>query len=446
MDTARTVDVAETIDRAKFRGIQFRVVVLCMVIGVLDGFDIQVIGLVAPILAPQWGVPLASFGPIFGAGLLGLAVGALTLGPLGDRYGRKKIVLLCTFVFGLFALLTAMANDLSGLFIFRFLTGIGLGGAMPNIIALTAEYSPARLRATTITLMFCGLPIGLGLGGLLGAQLIPAFGWGSVFWVGGAVPLLLLPALFRWMPESIRYLVARGNASEEVARILTRIEPEGAFTAADRFHVPDEPLRGSSVKLIFTEGRAITTGLLWLSFFMNLLVMYFLVNWLPTLFRQLGFELETAILSTSVLNLGGIAGAVVLGRLIDLANPYPVLASAYAVAALFIGVVAVAGDNLTVLMSAIFIIGFGVMGAQIGMNALTASIYPVAIRATGIGWALGIGRIGSIVGPTVGGLFLAAGWSSGAIFAASAVPALVAALGVALIGLRHRAQAAVHAG
>lgn len=438
MPLPRTHDLAATIDRAAFSRLQARVVFLCVLVGILDGFDIQAIAVVAPTLSAEWGMPVASFGPVFAAGLVGLAVGALGLGPAGDRFGRKYTVLLCTLFIGVFSLLTATADNVRELILFRFLTGIGLGGAMPNIITLTAEYSPKRLRATIITIMFCGLPIGLMLGGLVGASFIPAFGWRSVFVLGGVAPLLILPVLAKWLPESIRYLVAKGKRPGEVVHIMRRIAPAAGFADQDGFVIEEAPLKGVPVWLLFAEGRGLDTGLLWLCFFMNLLVMYFFVNWMPVLLTQIGLPQGSAIRSLAVFNLGGIVGAIALGRLLDRANPYPILAAAYIMAAIGIGVVASLGQTIPLLMSAVFVIGFGVMGTQIGMNAITATLYPVSIRATGIGWALGIGRFGSIVGPTVGGLLLQAGWTATAIFPLAAAPAAIAATALLVLGTRRR--------
>jgi MFS transporter, AAHS family, 4-hydroxybenzoate transporter len=432
------VDVTHAIDSARFSPFQVFVTALCAAIAMLDGFDTQSIAYVAPVIAKAWGMNVAAFGPIFGVGLLGLTIGALVFGPAADVIGRKRVILLSTAIFGVFALLTATATSFTMLLLFRLLTGIGLGGAMPNIIAITSEYSPQRLRATVITVMFCGFPLGSTLGGFLGAKLIPDFGWESVFVVGGVLPLLLLVVLAIAMPESIRYLVAKGTASTEVARLLGRIDPAHRYAGTETFVLPEERVTGFTVKHLFMEGRARMTLLLWVAFFMNLLVMYFLVNWMPSLLRQAGLPIGTAIISTAMLNLGGIVGAVVLGRLIDRIGPYTVLGPAYASAALFIVAVAFAGSHTGLLMASVFCAGFGIVGAQIGMNALTASLYPTAIRSTGVGWALGIGRVGSIAGPVVGGLLLGATWGAQAILLLAAVPALIAALAVFALGRSRR--------
>lgn len=430
------------IDRAKFGPLQFGVTALCFIIAMLDGFDTQSIAFVAPKIAEDWGLSPSEFGPIFAVGLFGLTVGAFTLSPAADRFGRKAVILVSTLIFGLFALLTAFAGSMNELLIYRFITGIGLGAAMPNIIALTSEYGPARLRATLVTIMFCGFPLGSTLGGLLSTGLIAKWGWESVFVVGGVLPLLLLPVLFFMLPESVRFLVAKGAPEAKIAPIVHKIDASASVQdfISGLKHEQSSASKGFSVFQLFTEGRAPVTLLLWVAFFMNLLVMYFLVNWLPTLLKSAGLPLSMAILSTATLNLGGVVGAVVLGRMIDKLSPYLVLGSAYAASAAFIALLAFGGTNLTVLLVGAALSGFGVVGAQIGCNALTAAVYPTNIRATGVGWALGVGRIGAIVGPLVGGVLLAQGWIPQNLILLAVIPAIVASLAVFVLGgVRRRA-------
>jgi len=376
-----------------------RVPILCALVAMLDGFDTQAISYVAPSIAEAWKLDVAALGPVFALGLLGLTIGAFTLSPLADRYGRRTVILISVLTFAVFALLTSRAQSLGELAVYRLLTGIGLGGAMPNIIALTDEHAPAHRRATLVTAMFCGFPLGATLGGFLSAPLIQSYGWQSVFVIGGLMPLALMPALLL-LPESMR------QASDGTAR-------------RQRFPVLE----------LFAEGRARRTSLVWVAFFMNLLVMYFLTNWLPSLLRLSGMPLSTAIWSTALLNLGGAAGGLVLGQLVDRFNPYVVLGAAYAGAAVCIVAIAGSGAGPALLVFAL-LAGFGISGAQIGLNAVTAASYPTAIRATGIGWALGVGRVGSIVGPTAGGILLGAGWTTQSLLFAAVAPALIASAAV----------------
>jgi AAHS family 4-hydroxybenzoate transporter-like MFS transporter len=414
-------------------------IVLCSLVAILDGFDTQAIAFVAPVIARELNFEMSAFGPIFGAGLLGLTVGALAFGPAADRLGRKPVIVISTAVFGIFALLTPTVHSINGLLLFRFLTGLGLGGAMPNIIALTAEYSPRGRRATLVTLMFCGFPLGAVLGGLISSKLIPAFGWPAVFYLGGILPLLLMPFLLWGLPESIRYLVARGTLQERCVAILRRVDPAGGYTAATRCILPEERSAGTSIRQLFTDGRAVATGLFWLVFFSNLLMMYFLINWLPAVLQQAGLPIERAIIATVVLNAGGIVGGLILGSMVDRRPPFGILTAAYAAAAVFVAAIGAVGTSIPVIMAAIFAAGFFVIGSQYCLNALAANFYPTMLRSTGVGWALGIGRIGSIIGPVLGGVMIGMGWTTSQLFVAVAVPAVVASIGVYLIGTQSKA-------
>src|SRR6267143_914710 len=229
------VDVAEFIDRQPVGGFQIRLLLTCAAVLFLDGFDTQAIGYVAPALAKEWGLTKGALGPVFSAGLFGLMIGALIFGPLADRVGRKKIIIFSTLAFGLGTFATAFVSDVNTLLVIRFLTGLGLGGAMPNAVAMTSEFNPRRRRATMVMIMFCGFSVGAALGGFLAAALIPQFGWRSVFVVGGVAPLLLVPILALRLPESVRFLALTGRANERVAQLLTFISPKAAFAPATRF-------------------------------------------------------------------------------------------------------------------------------------------------------------------------------------------------------------------
>lgn len=436
MSAANIVDVTKVIEEARFGRLQLLILLLCAWIALLDGFDTQAIAYVAPVIAEQWGIAMAGFGPIFGAGLAGLTVGAFVLSPAADRFGRKGVILLSVLLFGIFALVTARATTLNELLVYRFLTGLGLGGAMPNIIALTSEYAPKRMRALLIAIMFCGFPLGSTIGGIISAPLIAAHGWQAVFVVGGVLPLVTLIVLVIWLPESIRYLMTRGVAGERIAKLLGRLDPAISPSAASRYVMHGSQASGFPVAKLLAEGRASMTVLLWTAFFMNLLVMYFLVNWMPSLLKASGLPLNIAILSTAVLNAGGVVGAIVLGRFVDRLDPYLVLGGAYSASALFIAGIAFGSANVWTLMISTFLAGFGVVGAQIGMNALAAGLYPTEIRSTGVGWALGVGRIGSIIGPVAGGMLLGFGWTAQSVVLTAAIPALLA--GMAVIALRRR--------
>jgi MFS transporter, AAHS family, 4-hydroxybenzoate transporter len=426
------VDLADFIDRQPIGGFHLRLLLACAAVLFLDGFDTQAIGYVAPALAKEWGLSKSALGPVFSAGLFGLMIGALVFGPLADRIGRKTIIVLSTLAFGVGALMTALVSDVNALLVIRFLTGLGLGGAMPNAIAMTAEFNPRRRRATMVMVMFCGFSIGAALGGMLAAWLIPQFGWRAVFVVGGLAPLVMVPILILRLPESVRFLATKGHAPERVAELLRQISPHTAFAPGVPFLVHETHLAGLPVVHLFREGRTPVTLLLWVVFFMSLLDIYFLANWLPTVLNDLGASVSQAVMIGSMLQVGGVVGTFALGSVIDRFS-FRALALVYFVAVFAVGAIGQLGHSAVLVSVAIFATGFCVVGGQIAANALAAGFYPTSVRATGVGWALGMGRVGSIVGPLVGGMLLAGKLSTAAVFLAAAAAALCAAL--AALGL-----------
>jgi MFS transporter, AAHS family, 4-hydroxybenzoate transporter len=424
---ASSVDVADFIDRQPVGGFQIRLLLTCAAVLVLDGFDTTAIGYVAPSLAKELGLTKSALGPVFSAGLFGLMIGALVFGPLADRIGRKKIIIFSTLAFGLGALATAFVQDVNSLIAIRFLTGLGLGGAMPNTVAMTSEFSPHRRRAAMVMVMFCGFSLGAAVGGLLAAALIPQFGWRSVFVLGGVAPLLLVPILALRLPESVRFLALTGRANARVAQLLGLINPKAAFAAATQFVVHEPGLAGMPVLHLFRDGRTLVTLLLWVVFFMSLLDLYFLANWLPTVLNDLGATVSEAAAIGSMLQVGGVVGVLALGSVIDRFS-FRALALVYFIAIFAVGAIGQLGHSAVFVTMAIFVAGFCMVGGQTAANALAATFYPTSIRATGVGWALGIGRVGSIIGPLVGGALLSAKWSTGSVFLVAAAAALCAAL------------------
>jgi AAHS family 4-hydroxybenzoate transporter-like MFS transporter len=427
------IDIADFIDHHPIGRFQITLLLTCAAVLFLDGFDTQAIGYVAPVLAKEWSLSKGALGPVFSAGLFGLMIGALVFGPVADRLGRKTIIIFSTLAFGLGALATAFAWDLTSLLVLRFLTGLGLGGAMPNAIALTSDFSPKRRRATMVMIMFCGFSIGAALGGLLAADMIPRFGWRAVFLIGGVAPLLMAPILAARLPESVRFLAIKGDAAERVAALLGKISPKTAFAPGAQFVVHETHLAGIPVAHLFREGRTSVTLLLWVVFFMSLLDIYFLANWLPTVLNDLGASVSEAVVIGSMLQTGGVVGTLALGNLVDRFS-FRALGLIYFFGVFAVGAIGQLGHSAALVGVAIFAAGFCIIGGQIAANGLTAGFYPTSIRATGVGWALGVGRIGSIVGPLVGGLLLGAKWSAAAVFMAAAAAALCAALASFALG------------
>ena len=403
----KQLDPGAVIDAAPLSGLQWSVMVLCTLIIVLDGFDVQAIAFTGPAIAEQWALGGSHMGPVFAAGLAGMTLGALAVGPLGDRFGRKLALTGSVAAFGLFTLLTAWAQNFEQLMILRLLTGIGLGGALPNATALMTEYAPQRLRNMAIAIIFLGIPIGGITGGLLSAQLIPAFGWPSVFVAGGLAPLALVPVLWWVLPESVNFLVRRGTGQRErVARLLHRIDPAVRIDADTELVLHEPAKTGFPVSRLFDPGYAADTVKLWAVFFTNLMAVYFLISWIPSLLVDAGFGIEKATLTAVVLNLGGVVGPLVLAGLVARLGSRLAISGFFVLASISIAVVGRLEHSLDLLMVGVFAAGFFTFGAQISINALAASMYPTDTRSTGVGWALGIGRLGSILGPVLGGVLI----------------------------------------
>ena len=434
-------NVQQFIDQHPFSPLQKRVLALCFLVVAIDGFDTASIGFIAPALRGEWGLSAAALAPLFGAGLFGLMAGALLLGPMADRFGRKPVLLLSVAFFGLTSLLSAFADDMTTLLVLRFLTGLGLGGAMPTTITLTSEYCPQPRRASLVTLMFCGFTIGSALGGLVAAQLLASVGWRGILIIGGVIPLLLVPALLFALPESLRWMVLRGRGASTAAQGIMR-KIANTAQALPPLTVSDVKLPGSPVTQLFRPGLIGGTLLLWSTFFMSLLIIYLLSSWLPTILNGAGHSLSQASFISSAFQIGGTLGAILLGRWMDRYRPHRVLATAYLAAAACIVVVGMATQNVPLLVLAVFGVGFGVSGSQVGANALAAAFYPTTSRATGVSWASAIGRSGSVLGSMVGGALLAAELSTQTIFLMLAVPAVLAALALLAMGRLQRAEPA----
>jgi MFS transporter, AAHS family, 4-hydroxybenzoate transporter len=429
-----SLTVSEIIDQRPLSRFQISTIILCGLVLLLDGFDTQCIGFLAPSISETLAIPLKNFGPVFSAGLIGLMIAAMAMGPVADRWGRKWPVVLSALTFAIFALLTARAVSLEQLIIFRFLTGLGLGGAMPNVVALTSEYSPKRLQAVFVGMLFCGMPLGALVGGLASSVMIPLWGWRSVFYLGGLLPLAIAPILVKALPESVRFLTARGKDARAISKIMREIAPEISAAELDLSSpvasARTERNEGLPIRRLFTEDRAAGTILLWIPFFMNLLILYFIVNWLPGLLRQSGLAVSAGVIAVSLFSLGGIAGALTEGRVMNSCGAYTTLLAQFGISALLIGSLAFLTRSFAIMMAVTFVLGLAVQGAQAGLNALAANFYPTTVRSTGVGWALGVGRVGSIVGPAIGGMLLGMGWSPQRIFLAGMAPALCASIAI----------------
>ncbi|MBD9516600.1 MFS transporter [Pseudomonas sp. PDM22] len=439
---AGTLDVQSFINAQPLSLYQCRIVLLCFLIVFLDGLDTAAMGFIAPALTQDWGIDRASLGPVMSAALIGMVFGALGSGPLADRFGRKGVLVVAVFLFGLFSLISAYSSNLEQLMALRLLTGIGLGAAMPNATTLLSEYTPERLKSLLVTSMFCGFNLGMASGGFVSAKLIPAYGWHSLLLLGGVLPLVLAVVLLVWLPESARFLVVRNRGADKVKRALAPIAPAEVVAARD-FSVPEQKTVQSRnvFRVIFSGTYSAGTLLLWLTYFMGLVIVYLLTSWLPTLMRDAGASMEQAAFIGALFQLGGVLSSVAVGWAMDRFNPHRVIGIFYCLAGVFAYCVGQSLGTVTLLATLVLAAGMCVNGAQSAMPSLAARFYPTQGRATGVSWMLGIGRFGAILGAWIGATLLGLGWNFEQVLTALMVPAAIATAAVLIKGLVSHADA-----
>lgn len=440
----KSVNVTDVIDRSRLGAFQVRLFVLCALCLIMDGFDVQVIGFLAPEISRDWQLTSASLAPVFAAGNFGVLLGAMVFTMAADTIGRRPVLLASTYFFAAMMLVTARASSLEELIVLRFIAGLGLGSVIPSATALIGEYSPARSRIALMMSITVGFTAGAAFGGLIAAWMVPRFGWQSVLYFGGIVPLVIAVGMWFWLPESLQLLVLRGRHDEAKAN-LTRIDPSLDLSDATLV-VPERQRGGLPATHLFREGRASGTLLLWFVNFMNILLVYSLGSWLPTVVRDAGHSRETAVLVGTILQVGGTVGTLVFAQLIGRFTFIPVLVSSFVLALVSIASIGPSIPVVALLTTVVFVAGWCTIGAQPGLNALSATFYPTSLRSTGVGWGLGFGRIGAIVGPIIGGELIRRQWSGEQLFFAASIPALLAVAGTVLLGKAIKARSDADAG
>ncbi len=406
---ADRVDINAIIDNSRLGGRQILVTTLCLLAMILEGYDIYGVSYVGPALSALWGIPSERLGVLLSAVLVGAALGYLFGGSLADRIGRRLLVLIGTGLFGAVVLLSTTSTNAEVFIFWRFATGLALGIVVPNIISLSAEYAPARHRSLSVVILYAGVGIGASTAGFVAGQLVPSHGWQIVFYIGGAIPMVLAAIMTVSLPESIRFLALRDGNEAKIRVLLAHITDVSAIAPDAKFFLKGETLKRVPLGELFTGGRAGATLLLWLTLTMTGGVVVIIAFWLPSLLVDAGQTQAAAIKMTTAAATGGIFGAPIIGLLMDRVGPYRVLIPVHLLAILFLIVMVQMLGAPSLVVG--FLYGAAMNGGISGMYGLVASIYPTSIRGTGVGWAVAIGRVTAIAAPIIIGFVRAAGFA-----------------------------------
>jgi len=432
------IDVTRVIEGQTFGPLLVAIVAWSFAIMLTDGFDLTGISFAAPSLVHLWAVPKGAFGPVFSMGLFGIMIGSIAFGYIGDRIGRKRAMIVGAVVFGAFTLASVVATNLTELTWIRFIAGIGIGGAVPVAMALNTEFAPKAWRATIVIVMFTGYTTGAAIGGFVAAALIPVYGWQSIFYVGGITPLVIAALLVVALPESIRFLAVTGKNRPELARLVRALRPDVEITDHTTFIISDEvPKTGFALPQLFAQGRRWVTPLLWITYIVNSMALFFLQSWLPLVLQSGGVTQSQAAFATGMFALGGTIAALVIMRFVDRYGVLFVAILPLIGIPAVIGLGAVAGSAAAVIAMA-FVVGCCTSGAQAGLNGSAGTFYPTAIRANGVGTAIGVAKIGSITSPLIGGALIARDLPVQQLFIYAAIPVAAALVGIIALGIAQR--------
>lgn len=428
------LDINTVVDKAKFTAFHWNVLIWCLLIIIFDGYDLVIYGVALPLLMQQWSLTAVQAGLLASTALFGMMFGAMSFGTLSDKIGRKKTIMICVAIFSGFTFLGAFASSPVEFGVLRFIAGLGIGGVMPNVVALMTEYAPKRIRSTLVALMFSGYAIGGMTSALLGAWLVADYGWKIMFYIA-IMPFLALPIIWKCLPESLMFLTKKGE-QKHIAEIVQKIAPEQQVTVATQFVAAEVATTDQApLRALFQQGRSFSTFMFWIAFFMCLLMVYALGSWLPKLMIQAGYSLGASMIFLFALNIGGMVGAIGGGVLADKFHLKPVLSIMFAVGAVALIMLGFNSPQL-VLYTLIAIAGAATIGSQILLYTFVAQFYPATVRSTGMGWASGIGRIGAIVGPVLTGALLTFQLPHQMNFLMIAIPGVIAAAAIFMVNLK----------
>jgi AAHS family benzoate transporter-like MFS transporter len=434
----REIDVHKLADKASFNGFHGLVLFWCALIIIFDGYDLAVVGIALPSIMKDMAVDATSAGFMVSAALFGMMFGNILFGTLADRIGRRWVVAVCVALFSVFTAAAGLTKDPVVFSVARFIAGVGIGGVMPNVVAQMTEYSPVRIRSTLVTLMYSGYAVGGVLAALLGKGMIESYGWQSVFLAAG-LPVLLIPFILKSFPESMPFLIKKGQI-DVLKGIVSRMEPVYQPQSGDRFALPSEDKADNApIRHLFFDGRGFSTIMFWVAFIMCLFMVYGLSSWLTKLMASAGYTLGSALTFVLVLNFGAMVGAIGGGWLADRFRIKHVLIGMYLLAAASVTLLGFKPPT-EVLFVLVGVAGASTIGTQIVSLAYAGQFYPMAIRSTGIGWALGVGRIGAILAPIVIGVLMGMTMPLQQNFMAIALPGLIAAVAIAMVSNRRSAS------
>ncbi|WP_180131766.1 MULTISPECIES: MFS transporter [unclassified Acinetobacter] len=433
------ININTLVDEAKFTPFHWGVLIWCLLIIIFDGYDLVIYGVALPLLMQEWSLSAVQAGLLASTALFGMMFGAMCFGTLSDKIGRKKTIMICVGIFSGFTFCGAFASTPVEFGILRFIAGLGIGGVMPNVVALMTEYAPKRIRSTLVALMFSGYAIGGMASALLGAWLVPVYGWKIMFYIA-IIPCLALPLIWKFLPESLMYLTSK-HQTDTTRTIVSKIAPEHVLTTDTQFVLNEISEEDKApLKALFQQGRSFSTFMFWIAFFMCLLMVYALGSWLPKLMIQAGYSLGASMIFLFALNIGGMVGAIGGGALADRFHIKKVLSIMFMCGALALILLGFNSPQM-VLYTLIAVAGAATIGSQILLYTFVAQYYPTTVRSTGMGWASGIGRIGAIVGPVLTGALLTMNLPHQMNFLVIAIPGVIAALAIFMVNLQASVEA-----
>ena len=413
------------IDSSSMTRLQYSIIGICFLMNIFDGMDVLIISYCAPAISNSWNIGPEALGAVFSAGLAGMALGALFLAPYSDSFGRKKIILLSALLMGVSMFLTGYSESVNQLITLRFLSGIGIGSMLASTAALTSEYTPNKSKDFWVSFVISGYPVGAVISGYISVLVIPSSGWQMMFIIAGIASLLTIPLIYYFLSESIEFYIRKQpkKALENVNKIFIKMNLNVLKELPIKKIFPE----GIAVKQLLSKKYKVSTFQLWSALFFAFGCLYFLISWIPKLATNAGLSIELAIYAGTVFNIGAFFGIILQGYYSSKIGLKRTISIFFLIAALLMAVfkIFIGSDWLLIVFG---FLGFFIQGGFVGLYAVAARLYPTEYRTTGIGWAIGAGRLGGVLGPLAGGVMIGMGLSMSINFMIFAIPALLSAI------------------